>query len=60
MRTKRGIQFCKSAFIPQPWQPLRIFLKASAHCLYPFRIASYRTLPAVNAMGTMIPTLVRV
>ena len=35
MRTRRGIQLCKSAFIPQP---LRIFLKGSAHCLYPFRI----------------------
>ena len=32
-----GIQFSKSAFIPQP---LRIFLKDSAHCLYPFRIDS--------------------
>ena len=30
-------KFSKSAFIPQP---LRIFLKDSAHCLYPFRIDS--------------------
>ena len=47
-------KFSKSGFIPHP---LRIFLKDSAHCLYPFQIED---TPAVNTKGTMIRILVPV
>ena len=60
-------KFSKSVFIQQP---LRIFLKDSAHCLYPFRIDSwdtpryvcsqYEEICIVMSQGMMIRTLFRV